>query len=186
MVWISRFRLRLAARHLRRGGLVAYPTEAVYGLGCAPLNGTAVNRLMELKKRPPTKGLILIAAEFGQIEKFLDLSAAGIREKLMATWPGPITWIVPARPWVPHWLRGVQGTIAVRVTSHEPAAALCRAFGGPIVSTSANPSGAAPARTRLKVRQYFRAAELAFLPGTTGGLQRPTSIYDARSGARLR
>lgn len=186
MAWLSRFRLRLAARHLRLGGLVAYPTEAVYGLGCDPLNRMAVDRLLALKKRPATKGLVLIAADFRQIEKFLDLGAAGIGDKLMASWPGPITWIVPASPWVPQWLRGERGTIAVRVTSHEAAAALCKAFGGPIISTSANPSGAAPAKTRLKVRQYFPPAELAFLPGTTGGLLRPTPIYDACSGARLR
>lgn len=186
MPWISHFRLRLAARHLRQGGLVAYPTEAVYGLGCDPLNPNAVARLLQLKQRPVAKGLILIAADFKQIETFMEVASPAIREKLQASWPGPITWIVPASPWVPSWLRGENGTIAVRVTSHGPPAALCRAFGGPIISTSANPSGYPPARTRLRTRQYFPAADLAYLPGVIGGLRRPTAIYDALSGARLR
>jgi L-threonylcarbamoyladenylate synthase len=186
MGWISPFRLRLAVWHLRLGGLVAYPTEAVYGLGCDPLNPKAVAKLLALKQRSATKGLILIAADFRQIETFMKLTEPAIREKLVASWPGPMTWIVPASPWVPSWLRGEKGDIAVRVTSHGPAAALCRAFGGPIISTSANPSGAPPARTRIKTRRYFPGANLTYVPGATGGLRRPTAIYDAHSGMQLR
>lgn len=186
MVWISPLRLRLAVRHLRRGGLVAYPTEAVYGLGCDPLNPKAVAELRALKQRPAAKGLILIAADFRQLEPFMAPTDSVIREKLLASWPGPTTWIVSASHWVPSWLRGEQGDIAVRVTSHEPAAALCSAFGGPIISTSANPSGSPPARTEIKTRRYFPGANLAYIPGATGDLRRPTAIYDARSGSRLR
>lgn len=186
MTWISRLRLGLAVRQLRKGGLVAYPTEAVYGLGCDPLSLQAVNRLLELKKRPATKGLILIAADFRQIERFMTLPSSVIRDTLLASWPGPVTWIVPASHWVPGWLQRPDGTIAVRVTAHKPAAALCSAFGGPIISTSANPSGAPPARTRLKTLQYFSGADLFFVPGVTGGLNQPTAIYDARTGDRVR
>lgn len=182
----STLRLRLAAKRLRDGGILAYPTEAVWGLGCDPLNQQAVAALRALKGRSAAKGLILIAADFGQIEAFLDLPSQAIRGRLLASWPGPVTWIVPAAKTVPAWLRGRRGTLAVRVTAHPVASALCRAFGGAIVSTSANPSGAKPARTMLKTRRYFSRAALDYLPGVTGTLGKPTAIFDARNGIRLR
>lgn len=175
--------LRRAARRLQEGGIVAYPTEGVYGLGCDPFNPEAVERLFDLKRRPQHKGLILLAADFSQIEPFLDLTPA-MRDKLLATWPGPVTWIVPVTKEMPEWLAR-DGTVAVRVTAHPHAAALCRAFGGAIVSTSANPSGRPPARNAIHVRRYF-GKEVFVLAGATGGLNRPTPIYDARSGQRLR
>lgn len=182
----SRFRLRLAAAHLRRGGIVAYPTEGVYGLGCNPLDRAAVLRLLALKERPTTKGLILIAAEFDQIEPYLDIPHDTIRSKILTTWPGPVTWIVPAADWVPEWLRGEHATLAVRVTAHRDAAALCRAFGGPIVSTSANKSGRPPARTPIAVRRYFSTGQVLVFPGRLGGLHGPTTIHDASTGVRIR
>lgn len=183
---LLRLRLCLAARQLREGKLLAYPTEAVWGLGCDPLNRQAVADLLALKGRTATKGLILIAADFGQIEAFLDISSAEMRNRLLASWPGPVTWIVPAAPKTPAWLRGKRGTLAVRVTAHPLASALCRAFGGAIVSTSANTSGARPARTLVQTRRYFTRTPLNFLPGAIGGMDRPTAIYDASSGLRLR
>lgn len=166
--------------------MIAYPTEAVYGLGCDPRNLAAIEKLLASKQRPSTKGLILIAENFRQLEPFLDLRHPGLREALKLGWPGPITRIVPAQSWVPELLRGDSGGIAVRVTAHGPSAALCRAFGGPVVSTSANRSGTAPARTRLRVRHYFPGTDLVFLPGELGGRGEPTPIYDALSGKRLR
>jgi len=183
---LSRFRLRLAVSHLRGGGIIAYPTEGVYGLGCNPLDQRAVLGLLELKERPTAKGLILIAAEFGQIEPYLDLPTEIMRDKILATWPGPATWVIPAAGWVPAWLRGEHPTVAVRVTDHPVAAALCRAFGGPIVSTSANRSGHPPARTPVSVRKHFSTEHLLLIPGRLGNLRGPTAVYDASTGARLR
>ncbi len=186
MVWISNLRLKLAASRMREGKLLAYPTEAVWGLGCDPLNQQAVTDLLALKGRASTKGLILIAADFSQIEPFLDIDTQQMKGKLLASWPGPVTWIVPSARNTPAWLRGKRDTLAVRVTAHPIASALCRAFGGAIVSTSANPSGARPACTQLKARCYFQGIPLHFLPGSVGGLDRPTAIFDARSGVKLR
>lgn len=187
MANVSRLRVRLAARHLRAGGLLAYPTEAVWGLGCDPLNAAAVDALLALKGRPQAKGLILAAAEFAQIEPFLDIPSQAMRERLLHSWPGPVTWIVPAARHAPTWLAGKRGTLAVRVSAHPVVAALCRAFAGPVISTSANPSGRRPARTLLAARRYFPRAGLRFLPGKLGVVGgRPTAIFDARSGARLR
>ena len=186
LAWISPTRLRLAARQLRQGKLLAYPTESVWGLGCDPANGPAVTELLALKGRATSKGLILIAATYEQIEPFMDLDDQNIQNKMLASWPGPVTWVVKAAPATPHWLRGKRDTLAVRVTAHPVAKALCLAFGGAIVSTSANRSGACPARTQLKTRIYFKHAQLNYMPGSVGGLERPTSIFDARTGIKLR
>jgi len=182
----SSLRLRLAARQMRQGRIVAYPTEAVWGLGCDPLNERAVEALVALKGRSKAKGLILIAADFEQIEPLLQIPSLEIRQQILESWPGPVTWIVPAAASVPGWLKGKRGTLAVRVTAHPISSALCRAFGRPIVSTSANPSGARPARTLLKTRMYFADASITFLPGKLGGLGKPTAIFDARTGIRIR
>lgn len=180
------FRLRRAVWHLRRGGVLAYPTEAVWGLGCDPLNAAAVERIFRLKGRPRDKGLILIAHDWAALSPFLAPPHPAALQRALATWPGPVTWVFPARPDTPPWLCPDRNTLAVRVTAHPLAAALCRAFGGAIVSTSANPAGKAPARTARRVRAYFGARELAILPGPTGILERPTAIHEAMSGRRLR
>lgn len=183
---VNEWALRRAARALRAGGVIAYPTEAVWGLGCDPLQGPAVRRLLELKHRPMEKGLILIAAEYDQLLPYvrpLDVQRMG---EILGTWPGPVTWLLPAQDDVPHWLRGRHDTLAVRVTAHPIAAALCRAHGGAIVSTSANVSGRPPARSALKVRRQFGAALHCILPGKTGAQRRPSTIRDGASGRVLR
>jgi L-threonylcarbamoyladenylate synthase len=182
----SSFRLGLAVRCIRTGGIVAYPTEAVFGLGCDPFNAKAVRRLLALKQRPQAKGLILIAAEFRQIEPLLEPLAAATWERVLASWPGPHTWLLPARPWVPVWIRGHHPSLAVRVTAHPVAAALCRALGGPLVSTSANLSRRPPARSVLALGLQFGDRIDALLPGRLGDLAAPTPIRDALTGATLR
>lgn len=182
---MNRLRLHAAARVVRAGGLIAYPTEAVYGLGCDPRDERAVRRLLALKRRSMRKGLILIAADLAQLEPFLQLTQAD-RARLAATWPGPRTWLVPARPATPCWLRGRHDTLAVRVTAHPLAAALCRACGHPLVSTSANLSGRPPARSALAARRQLGRHLDALLPGPTGGAARPTAIRNLRTGRTVR
>lgn len=180
--------LQTAASALREGGVVAYPTEAVYGLGCDPRNQRAFARLFELKQRPPTQGVLLIAADFAQVEMYIDLARmpADALARARASWPGPHTWIFPRAATVPDWIAGSHAGIALRVTAHPLAAALCRAFGGALVSTSANRHGVAPARTTQAVREAF-GSELAYiLDGAVGDLDRPTPIRDAISGEQIR
>lgn len=179
-------RLRIAARVVHAGGLIAYPTEAVYGLGCDPRNEQAVIRLLTLKRRSIRKGLILIAADFAQLEPFLQPLAPPDHARLAATWPGPQTWLIPARTTTPRWLRGRHDTLAVRVTAHPLAAALCRVCGHPLVSTSANRSGRPPARTALAVRRQLGNSLDHLLPGPTGGALKPTAIRDLRTGQMVR
>ena len=132
----------VAAAVLRAGGIVVHPTEAVWGLACDPASEAATLRLLALKQRSVDKGLILVAASPAQLDRHVDWNALppARRDAMLASWPGPNTWIVPASAAVPAWIRGAHASVAVRVTAHAPAAALCTAFGGAIVSTSANPA----------------------------------------------
>lgn len=177
--------MRRAVRVLRAGGVIAYPTEAVWGLGCDPLQGAAVARLLQLKARSPARGLILIAADFEQLHPYV-IPTEAMLARALPSWPGPVTWLMPARRDVPDWLTGAHDTLAVRITAHPPAAALCAAFGGALVSTSANRSGRAPARSRLAVQRAFGNALDYVLPGPLGGHAKPSTIRDARSGRTLR
>lgn len=179
------FKLREAARAIRRGAVIAYPTEAVYGLGCNPLDGAAVRRLLAIKGRDVRKGVILIAADFEQLRPYLAPLSGEQLDRVTADWPGPVTWVLPAAPDLPAWLSGGRDTVAVRVTAHPLAADLCRAAGMPLVSTSANPSGRPPARTALQVRLRCPGVDRV-LAGATGGRRRPTEIRDLASGRRLR
>jgi len=175
-----------AVAALRAGGVIAYPTEAVYGLGCDPFDQAAVSRLFTLKQRPPNQGVLLIAADFAQVEKFIGAAPVEAVARARTTWPGPHTWVFPRSAAIPHWLTGAHTGIALRVTAHPLAAALCRVFGGALVSTSANRHGGTPVRNAGAARAAF-GDELAYiLSGAVGGLDRPTSIRDAISGELLR
>ena len=177
-----------AAGLMRGGGVLAYPTEAVFGLGCDPHDAAAVERVFDLKQRPATQGVLLIAADFEQVERYIDLQSvpAEILQQVRASWPGPNTWIFPRSSAVPSWVAGSHSGIALRVTAHPPAAALCRAFGGAVVSTSANPHGQAPARSAQAVDAFFGESLDGLLDGALGGQASPTVIRDALSGTIVR
>ncbi len=177
-----------AARAFARGAVLAYPTEGVWGLGCDPDNGEAVRRLLAIKARPPGKGVILIAAGLEQLEPYVDLEALPQlrRAEVEASWPGPFTWVIPARPGVPYWIRGDHAGVAVRVSAHPAVIALCRAFSGALVSTSANFSGSEPAYVRQALDGRLLMAIDGLCEGETGGRTAPSQIRDAISGAVLR
>lgn len=177
-----------AAALVRRGGVLAYPTEAVFGLGCDPHNHDAFQRLFALKQRPATQGVLLIAESVAQVMRYIDLPRVPgeVMAQVRASWPGPNTWIFPRSPDVPEWIAGAHEGIALRVTAHAPAAALCRAFGGALVSTSANPHGHPPARSAEVLLEYFGGRLEGILDAPLGRLERPTMIRDALSGAIIR
>lgn len=183
----SRLHIARAARCVRAGGLIAYPTEAVFGLGCLPNAFQALDRLLALKRRPWQKGLLLIAAEVAQLAPFVILPADPARRReLLASWPGPVTWVLSAQPGVPRAITGGRPTVGVRVTAHPIAAALCVAVGGALVSTSANVSRRPPLKSLLHVRRSFSGGLDYVLAGPLGGLERPTVIKDGRTGRVLR
>ncbi|AHF75571.1 tRNA(ANN) t(6)A37 threonylcarbamoyladenosine modification protein [Sodalis praecaptivus] len=172
---------------LRQQQVIAYPTEAVFGLGCDPDSESAVQALLKLKQRPWQKGLILVAAHYAQLTDYIDDSALdnAARERMFACWPGPVTWVVPARPTTPRWLTGQYASLAVRVSAFEPVRRLCLAFGKPLVSTSANLTGLPPARTAGEVREQLGAA-FPVLDQAVEGRRNPSEIRDALSGELIR
>lgn len=175
-----------AAALLRAGGVLAYPTEGVYGLGCDPDNQAAFERIFALKRRAPEQGVLLIAADLAQVRPWIGDAPAAAFARAEATWPGAHTFIFPRSARVPDWVSGGHAGIALRVTAHAPSVALCRAFGGPIVSTSANRHGEAPAMSAADIRAIFGDEPDGVLDAPLGGLDRPTPITDAVSGAIIR
>ena len=177
-----------AAAVLTDGGVIAYPTEAVWGLGCDPRDERAVLRLLAIKRREVEKGLILIASHLEQLRPFLDIAALPTDRltEVLASWPGPHTWVMPASAEAPRWIRGAHESIAVRISAHAGVTALCDAFGGAMVSTSANRAGL-PAATRYDALDPELVAILdGVVAGETGGLAAPTAIRDALTGAQIR
>lgn len=175
-----------AVQHLKTGGIIAYPTESVYGLGCDPHHSSALQRLLALKQREWHKGLILIAAEVAQLSPFILPLTPEISQQVLATWPGAVTWLLPVRAEVSELLRGNSDKIAVRVTAHPLAAALCRAWGGALVSTSANISTQPPAKTALEVQYTFGHSIDYIVDGAVGNNPRPSEIRDALTNQILR
>ncbi len=183
---MSSVHLSKAAGALRRGGVIAYPTEAVWGLGADPRNEAACKRILDLKRRSWDKGLILVASHEDQLAPFLDVPSKAVWKRASITWPGPNTWVFPCTEETPIWISGDQASVAVRISAHPTVRALCERFGGAVVSTSANPAGREAALSATQVRLYFGERLDALLPGPLGGLARATSIRDAMTGHILR
>lgn len=172
---------------LREGGVIAYPTEAVWGLGCDPWNPDAVRRILQLKQRPMAKGLIVVAGSVDQIQFLLDPLTAEQQRKALSYWPGPYTCLLPdLRQQILPEVRGRHSSIAVRVSDHPLVQALCEAAGSPLVSTSANPAGRSPARYSWQVRKYFPTGLDRLVAGELGGHRQPSRIIDIVSGKQLR
>lgn len=173
-----------AAAVLRRGGVIANATEAVIGLAARAHDRAAGQRIRVLKRRPQAKGFIVVAASVEQLQGLVEFDTP-LWVEVLASWPGPHTWVLPASAGAPPWLVSKTRDIAVRVTAHPQMAALCRAVGA-LVSTSANPAGRRPARSLLAARRYFRRRVDLYLAGEIGAAGRPTSIRDGRSGHLVR
>lgn len=176
--------LNQALLDIQAGQVLAYPTEAVYGLGCDPFNQAAVERILTLKGRTQQQGLIVLIADWPQLFSLIgDLPVARL-EAIKETWPGPVTWVFPKSENVPQWISGTHNSIAVRMTAHPIAQKLCQL--GPIVSTSANPHGQAPARSLAELEQVFVSGVDGVVLGDLGTETRPTVIYDAVTNHQIR
>lgn len=180
-----------AAEYLTQGKVLAYPTEAVWGLGCDPFNEHAFLEILRLKQRPIEKGVILLASHINQVEHLLQNLQPAVREQIIETWTNrtltdrATTWLLPADEHIPTWIKGDHPKVAVRVTTHPLCVALCNAFNGFIVSTSANPAGLEPARSLQDANQYFNF-EINYLNGDLGLGTEPSKILDAESGNIIR
>nr|WP_279052460.1 Sua5/YciO/YrdC/YwlC family protein [Acinetobacter tandoii] len=180
-----------AADSLKRGQVLAYPTEAVWGLGCDPYNEAAFNEILKLKQRPIEKGVILLAGHISQVEHLLARLTPEMRDTVIASWSNrspterATTWLLPASEDIPLWIKGNHPKVAIRVTTHPLCVALCNAFNGFIVSTSANPAGLEPARSLQEANKYFNH-HLIYLNGDLGLSQEPSRILDAETGQIIR
>jgi L-threonylcarbamoyladenylate synthase len=182
---LNSWHIRLASLAIENGGVIAYPTEAVYGLGCSPWDGQAIQKLLQLKRRPPGKGLIVVAANIAQLHSLVSFDKISCMQSVLETWPGPVTWVLPTLKETPGWLSGEHAGIAVRVSAHPQLRQLCESC-GPLVSTSANLANTRPARTVMDVRRYFQDALDYILPGQVGNQAGPSEIRHAESGQILR
>jgi len=168
---------------LRSDGVLACPTEGVFGLSCLPGSKVALQRLLDIKQRDPAKGLILIAASAEQLSDWIAVSVDDIPE----TNPEhAITWIVPAAADVSELVRGEHSTIAVRVTSNPTASALCRAVDSPLTSTSANLAGQPTISDAAELHRVFASRVDYIVPGDCGPTSGPSSIIELESGKQLR
>ncbi|NNC54998.1 MAG: tRNA threonylcarbamoyladenosine biosynthesis protein RimN [Pseudomonadales bacterium] len=175
-----------AMRALAEGELIAYPTEAVWGLGCDPFNERAVASLLNLKRRARTKGLILVAAHPLQLQPLRAALTDAQWQQLCELRAEPTTWLLPNHGCMPPWICGAHDSVAVRISAHPVVASLCKRFGDLLVSTSANPAGMSPARSELAARRYFGKQVACYVSGATGGAAKPSQIIDLVSGRRLR
>jgi L-threonylcarbamoyladenylate synthase len=169
---------------LNEGGVIAHPTEAVFGIAARGECLSAVERVSRIKARPSGKNYIVLMSELSQAEDWVFVDTP-YEKQIKQSWPGPVTWVLPAKDAAPNWLRDGEGRIAVRVTAHDLSAALCRSC-GPIISTSANCSGDEPLRNISDVVQVFGGKVDFFLEGKLGGAGRPSLIYDGLNGQLLR
>lgn len=184
---LNGWQLHKTLNTLRSGGVIAYPTEAVWGLGCDPFDQAAVERILEIKQRPMHKGLILVAGDMAQIDFLLRPLSDDQRATLARHWPGPVTFLIPdLLDQIPVWVKGKHRSVAVRISEHPLIRQVSEGFGGPVVSTSANPAGRTPARDRLQVNLYFNGEVDTITAGQLGEQSQPSRIIDLCSGKVLR
>jgi len=176
---------RALAAHLRRGGLIAYPTESCYGLGCDPVNRRAVQHILKLKQRSKNKGLILIASDYHQVSRYLLPRTPEEQAMLIHDGAQAITYLLPVKASCPRWLRGKHDTLAVRFTTHTVARQLCRSARSALVSTSANLSGQRPAKTAAQCRRIF-GNSVRVLLGQVGSRKQPSTICRWADGKVVR
>lgn len=180
----------LAAETLRQGGVIAYPTEGVWGLGCHPFRQEAVEKILRIKGRDVAKGLILLVTKAQMLNGLVE-DVAAVTEKISEReralrLTGPVTWLLPAISTVPRYLKGDHDRLAVRFTKHKLARSLVDSFGLPLVSTSANLSGQPAVTRRAQLANVVVSQIDLLLAGRVGNLRKPTPIYDLVSGAKIR
>ncbi len=178
--------LENAVTALRAGGVIAYPTEYCYGLGCDPQNDQALQRLIQIKQRRAEQGVILIAAELEHVYRYAELDSLALAEKIIASWPGPNTWLLPIKESVSDWVKGRHSTVAMRVTAHHTSRLLCQKFGGAVVSTSANRHGQKALLGAPEIDSVMGVELDYIIDAPLGGASAPSVIKHGVSGERIR
>ena len=183
---MSSWKIHHAVRTLQQGGLIAYPTEAVFGLGCLPDHLYSIKRLLQIKHRPMEKGLILLASELVQLEPYIAELKPDILQKMLASWPGPTTWVIPTPEQTSPLIKGDFNTVAIRISAHPIVRELCRQCQSAIISTSANITGRHMSYSAFDVRLQFQNKLDYILNGPLGDSDKPSVIKDALSNQIIR
>ena len=184
---MDKLNIQQAANVISDGGVIAYPTEAVWGLGCNPWNEVAVKKLLQIKRRDSGKGLVIVASSITQLNNLCaDLPQQQLQQ-LRHTWPGPCNWIIPdKKSWLPSFVRGKHASVAVRVSAHTTIQKLCSAVGHPLISTSANIAGEPPCLTCQQVHAIFSDKISGIVDGDLGGKTNPCVIRDLSTSKIIR
>ena len=182
----SQSQINKAVETIQIGGVIAYATEAVYGLGCDPDNTHAIQKILDLKGRNAKQGFILIASQVSQVEKYLGGLSPQEKHLLEKQWPQPTTLILTANESVSDLITGGRKTVAVRITAHQDTKELCEALKHPLISTSANRSGKAAITHAWQIQEQFSDGIDYLYPSTLGDANKPSTIIDAKSGKILR
>jgi len=182
----NRWQAYQAAMIIRRGGVIAYPTETVYGLGCSPLQAQALQRIVQIKKRSPQKGLILISHRSELLHRFMGYLSPQQYQQLNTLQTRATTWLVPAAAGISPLLTGGHKTVAVRLSQHPLIQLLSEYLQSPIISTSANISGHDVCRSPLQIKLMFKQQLDKIIYGTVAADALPSRIIDIRSGNIIR
>lgn len=177
--------IREAVNLLREGGIICHACEGVWGFACDPFNQSAVSRILKIKRRPQSKGLIVIAHEAAQFGAELALLSCDKRDYITASWPGRTTWLLPTNRF-PNWIIGDHATVAARVPDHQQARTIAAMFGQPLVSTSANIANEDPCLTEAEARSTFEDSVDYVVSGSISHSTGSSDIFDAASGEQIR
>ena len=170
---------------LRNGEVIGYPTEAVYGIGCDPWNKSSVVKVAEIKNRSFEKPFLMVASSVNQLEELVDISS--LNENVMKSWPGHTTWLIKAKQSTPYWLRDNEtGKVGVRVSDHPMIVKLCRLYGRPLISTSANIAGGQEIREQLEFKKVFSKSISYLVDGNIGDCEKTSIIIDMETNKKLR
>jgi len=176
----------IACQALKQGKVIAYPTEAVWGLGADPFNEDAVREILSLKQRALEKGLILVAGSLEQLGTLKTTLNPHQQSQLLADRARPTTWLIEHHNLIPTWITGGHRNVAIRISQHPTVQALCQHIGGMIVSTSANPAGLPPAKNITEAKAYFGSRLTHYVAGEIGQSDAPSAIINLATGEQLR
>ena len=175
----------LAVEYIKKGEIIAYPTEAVYGIGCDPWNQKSVEKIYKIKKRVSNKPFILVASDINHLNNLINIGS--LTDDVLSSWPGHVTWLIPALSEAPQWLiDGSTGLIAIRISNHKIIKQICSIFGKPIISTSANMSSEKPFISKEDMTKNFSSSVPLLVEGEIGSYPNTSIIKNMLTGEKIR
>jgi L-threonylcarbamoyladenylate synthase len=184
---MSPWSIKRLSNAIENGAVIAYPTDTIWGFGCHPMLASSAIRILNIKHRPVSKGLILLSSRIEYCAPYIDPGLSQQQIDLVRQEnQHPVTWLVPASRNCPVWLRGEFPTVAVRITDHPFIEALCSEMHAPIISTSANRHRRAVIRNALQARRQFGGELNHIVTGFNRGTNHPSEIKSLATGDTIR